>query len=112
MSARRRPSPFEKTPSRPAVPRSEYDAEVARLRWELLNAQQALRGAAFPLIVLFGGVDGAGKRETVHLLSEWMDPRWIVDRAFDEPSQDERERPPFWRYLARAAARADGSASS
>jgi polyphosphate kinase 2 (PPK2 family) len=34
----------------------------------------------------------------VHLLNEWMDPRWIVNRAFDEPSQDERERPHFWRY--------------
>jgi polyphosphate:AMP phosphotransferase len=98
MSARRRRSPFEKVPPRPPITKGEYDAEVARLRWELLNAQQALRSADFPVIVMFGGVDGAGKRETVHLLSEWMDPRWIVNRAFDEPSQDERERPPFWRY--------------
>ena len=97
-AARRARSPFEKLPSKPPVSKSEYDGEVARLRWELLNAQQALRGTAFPLIVLFGGVDGAGKSETVHLLNEWMDPRWMVNRAFDEPSEDERERPPFWRY--------------
>jgi polyphosphate:AMP phosphotransferase len=105
MSGRRRRSPFEKTPARPPVPKAQYDAEVARLRWELLNAQQVLRGAAFPLIVLFGGADGAGKRETVHLLNEWMDPRWIVNRAFDEPSQDERERPLFWRYWLALPAR-------
>ena len=54
--------------------------------------------APFPVVVLFGGVDGAGKSETVHLLNEWMDPRWIVNRAFEEPSPDERERPPFWRF--------------
>ncbi len=96
MSSRR--SPFDETPARSPVPKSEYDSEVAKLRWELLNAQQALRGAAFPLLVLFGGADGAGKREMVHLLNEWMDPRWIVNRAFDEPSEDERERPEFWRY--------------
>ena len=52
----------------------------------------------FPLIVLFGGVDGGGKTEGVQLLNEWMDPRGIVNRAFDDPSEDERERPPFWRY--------------
>jgi len=41
----------------------------------------------------------------VHLLNEWMDPRWIANRAFDEPSQDERERPPFWRYWLALPAR-------
>jgi AMP-polyphosphate phosphotransferase len=80
------------------VGKAEYDHEVARLRWELLNAQRALEGRPFPVIVLFGGVDGAGKTETIHLLNQWMDPRWLVNRAFDEPSQDERERPPFWRF--------------
>jgi AMP-polyphosphate phosphotransferase len=80
------------------VSKEEYESEVAKLRWELLDAQRTLERATFPLIVLFGGVDGAGKSETVHLLNEWMDPRWIVNRAFGEPSQDERERPPFWRF--------------
>ena len=35
---------------------------------------------------------------SVHLLNEWMDPRWLINRAFDEPSQDELERPRYWRY--------------
>jgi polyphosphate:AMP phosphotransferase len=43
-------------------------------------------------------VDGAGKGETVNLLNEWMDPRWIVTRAFGEPSDEERERPGQWRF--------------
>jgi AMP-polyphosphate phosphotransferase len=76
----------------------EYDTEVSRLRWQLLDAQRSLRHARFPALILFGGVDGAGKSETVHLLNEWMDPRWMINRAFDEPSQDELERPRFWRY--------------
>jgi len=80
------------------VSKEQYDSEVAKLRWELLDAQRRLEAAGLPVIVLFGGVDGAGKSETVHLLNEWMDPRWLVNRAFEEPSQDERERPPFWRY--------------
>ena len=80
------------------VAKEEYDAEVAKLRWELLDAQRMLSETRFPLIVLFGGVDGAGKTESVQLLNEWMDPRGIVNRAFDDPSEDERQRPPFWRY--------------
>jgi polyphosphate:AMP phosphotransferase len=80
------------------VSKADYDSEVAKLRWELLDAQRSLQQTTIPVIVLFGGVDGAGKSETVHLLNEWMDPRWLVNRAFEDASQDERERPPFWRY--------------
>ena len=50
------------------------------------------------MIVLFAGVDTAGKSETVNLLNEWMDPRWIITRGYTEPSSDERERPRLWRY--------------
>jgi polyphosphate:AMP phosphotransferase len=81
-----------------SVTKADYASEVSKLRWELLSAQRTLANKPFPLVVLFGGVDGAGKSETVHLLNEWMDPRWIVTRAFEDPSEDERERPPFWRF--------------
>ena len=81
-----------------AVAKADYGAEVSKLRVELLHMQRTLERHPVPLIVLFGGVDAAGKSETVHLLNEWMDPRWIVNRAFEAPSEDERERPPFWRF--------------
>ena len=41
--------------------KSDYKAQVPRLRSELLDAQQELRKAPFPVIVLFAGVDTAGK---------------------------------------------------
>jgi polyphosphate:AMP phosphotransferase len=78
--------------------KSDYKAQVPQLRSELLDAQQKLRQASFPVIVLFAGVDTAGKGETVNLLNEWMDPRWIVTRGYTDPSGDERERPRLWRY--------------
>jgi polyphosphate:AMP phosphotransferase len=78
--------------------KSDYKAQVPRLRSELLAAQQQLRQAPFPVIVLFAGVDTAGKGETVNLLNEWMDPRWIVTRGYTDPSGEERERPRLWRY--------------
>ena len=78
--------------------KAEYKAQVPHLRSELLDAQQALRAAPFPVIVLFAGVDTAGKGETVNLLNEWMDPRWIVTRGYTDPSSEELERPRLWRY--------------
>ncbi len=80
------------------VPKEEYKARILTLRTELLETQRQLTGARFPVIVVFAGVDGAGKGETVNLLNEWMDPRWIVTRAYEEPSDEERERPEYWRY--------------
>src|SRR5262245_5927366 len=81
-----------------AVPRDVYKARVPVLRSELLDVQQELIRARFPVLVLFAGVDGAGKGETVNLLNTWMDPRWIETRAYAQPSDEERERPEYWRY--------------
>ena len=80
------------------IPKETYKAQIPALRTELLGAQRQLTSARFPLIVVFAGVDGAGKGETVNLLIEWMDPRYIVTRAYEEPSIEESERPEFWRY--------------
>ena len=68
------------------------------LRSELLAVQQRLRAAPFPVIIVFGGVDGAGKSETINLLNEWMDPRWLSTRAYGSPSDEMAERPEYWRY--------------
>ncbi len=76
-----------------------YDKEVPKLREDLLNAQFDLaQKAKFPVIILIGGVDGAGKGETVNLLNAWMDPRHIHAHAMGEKSDEERDRPHMWRY--------------
>ena len=80
------------------ISKEEFKRRVPKLRMELLESQRQLTEARFPVIVVFAGVDGAGKGETVNLLNEWMDPRWIVTRAFGEPSDEESERPEYWRY--------------
>ena len=77
----------------------EYKRIEPKLRVDLLNAQYRLSQLGkFPVIVLISGVRGAGKGETVNLLNEWMDPRHIHTHAFDNPSDEESERPPMWRY--------------
>ncbi|TSA16160.1 MAG: polyphosphate:AMP phosphotransferase [Betaproteobacteria bacterium] len=76
-----------------------YARQEPKLRAALLNAQFDLAQAKkFPLLIVIGGVDGAGKGETVNLLNEWMDPRHIQTRAFGEASDEEAERPRMWRF--------------
>jgi polyphosphate:AMP phosphotransferase len=81
------------------IDKETYDREVPNLREDLLNAQYDLsQQRRFPVIIVVGGVDGAGKSETVNLLNEWMDPRHIQTHAFPDPSDEERERPYMWRF--------------
>jgi len=81
------------------VSKVEFREREPLLRQELLEVQQQLREAGrFPVIILFAGVDGAGKGDTVNVLNEWMDPRWLLTTAYDNPSDEERERPEYWRF--------------
>jgi polyphosphate:AMP phosphotransferase len=90
---------FESAELGHAITKQTYARQVPKLRESLLDAQYDLfQDGRFPVIVLIGGMDGAGKGETVNLLNEWMDPRHIRTVAFGQPSDEERERPPMWRY--------------
>lgn len=81
------------------ISKDEYAKEEPLLRAALLEAQyELLNRAAFPVIILINGVDGAGKGETVNLFNEWMDPRHIHTTAFGEATDEERERPEMWRF--------------
>jgi len=81
------------------ISKDAYKREEPKLREALLNLQFELaERRGFPVILLVGGVDGAGKGETVNLLNEWMDPRSIATNAMPAPSDEERERPAMWRF--------------
>jgi AMP-polyphosphate phosphotransferase len=81
------------------IPKKEFKEKAPLLRQDLLDVQQQLlQLKKFPVIIVFAGVNGAGKGETVNLLNEWMDPRWLITRAYDKPSTEEKERPEFWRF--------------
>ena len=81
------------------IDKDTYDREVASLRAALLNAQLDLANQAkFPVIIVLGGVDGAGRGETVNLLNEWMDPRYLQTHGMGEPSDEELDRPMMWRF--------------
>lgn len=78
--------------------KEDYEAAVGELRTSLLKVQAELASAKFPVIVLINGADGAGKSETLNILNEWFDARYLRTEAYQAPSEAERERPEFWRY--------------
>jgi AMP-polyphosphate phosphotransferase len=81
------------------VEKTVYDKQEPGLRDALLKAQaELLLQKRFPVVIIIGGVDGAGKGETVNVLTEWMDPRHIATHALADPTDEERARPEFWRY--------------
>ncbi|MES2297696.1 MAG: polyphosphate:AMP phosphotransferase [Pseudomonadota bacterium] len=81
------------------VSKAAYKAAVLELRTALLVAQNALLEARrTPVVVLISGHDGAGKGETINVLYEWLDPRFLSTLAFSTPSDEESERPSMWRY--------------
>lgn len=81
------------------IGKSEYREARAALRPALLDTQFELRELGkFSVVILINGIDGAGKGETVNLLTTWMDPRHIEAWAFDAPATEETERPRMWRY--------------
>ncbi|MDP2785286.1 MAG: polyphosphate:AMP phosphotransferase [Sulfurimicrobium sp.] len=81
------------------IDKATYDKEVPLLREALLDTQLDLaQSGKFPVIVLLGGVDGAGRGETVNLLNEWMDPRHVQSHGMGEPSDEELDRPMMWRF--------------
>jgi polyphosphate:AMP phosphotransferase len=87
------------------VGKKEFEKAVLPLRTRLLKAQLALREAKFPVIVIVSGVETAGKSEVVNRLTEWLDTRGVQTVAFWDESDEERERPPHWRFWRRLPGR-------
>lgn len=80
------------------ISKETYNAALPKLRAELLEAHLALRKTNISVVVIVSGADGAGKGEVVHRLNEWLDPRGVETQAFWKKSDEERERPPYWRF--------------
>lgn len=80
------------------VSKQEFEAEVPALRQELVELQYELKERDFAVLVHLVGTDVYGCEEVYDRLHEWMDARYLRSEAFDLASEEERERPLFWRY--------------
>src|SRR5581483_1520923 len=80
------------------MPKKEYEARLPAVRARLVQMQVALQSANFPVLLVVAGDEASGKGEVVNILNGWLDPRGVETFAFHQPTDEERERPPMWRY--------------
>lgn len=81
-----------------SLDKKTFNELLPPLRTRLLDIQAALRETRMPVIVIVSGVEGAGKPKVVNRLNEWLDTRGIQTHAFWDESDEERERPRYWRF--------------
>jgi len=81
-----------------SVSKSDFKAQRDELRTQLLEAQRELKDSHIPVIVIISGVEAAGKGEVVNRLNEWLDTRGMQTFAFWDFSDEEQERPRYWRF--------------
>jgi polyphosphate:AMP phosphotransferase len=78
--------------------KEDYNEQQPFLRTGVLTVQYELRDADFPVILVIAGIDRLGCAQLMNLLHEWMDARYLEGNVFEAPSDEELERPQFWRY--------------
>lgn len=78
--------------------KKDYEVRVPELRAALVQMQVQLKSAPFPVLLVIAGEEASGKGEVVNILNAWLDPRGVETFSFHEPTDEERERPPLWRY--------------
>lgn len=93
---------FESAELEHSISDKDYKNQEPVLREALLNAQFDLAEAKDrSVLIIVGGVEGAGKGETINLLSSWLDPRQLEVHAITDPSDEERARPEYYRHFRR-----------
>ncbi|MEN8175592.1 MAG: polyphosphate:AMP phosphotransferase [Pseudomonadota bacterium] len=80
------------------VSKDVFQKSEPDLRTRLLAAQRSLREQGVTTLVLVAGMEGAGKGDVVNRLKEWLDARGVQVQAFWDETEEEKERPRFWRF--------------
>jgi len=89
---------FEKAEMGKKLSKADYQKIEPELRTELLNTQLQIVRENIPVVIILAGLDFAGKGDFINQLSEWLDQRHILFPTFWTPSDEEQERPPYWKY--------------
>lgn len=96
---------FEEAELGQKISKRDFAEREPALHSALQQAQRDIAKAGIPVIVVVSGVEGAGKGEVVTRLHRWMDARGLETHAYWDETDDERQRPHFWRYWRTLPAR-------
>ena len=85
--------------------RATFVARERELRTRLMNGQRALAEAGLPLVSVLAGGEGAGRGQTLNFLLDWFDSRGVETHAMGPATEEERERPGYYRFWRRLPAK-------
>jgi AMP-polyphosphate phosphotransferase len=89
---------FETAELNQKLDKKAYKKQLPALRAQLLQAQFALSQTNTSVIIIISGIDVAGRGNVVNALNEWLDTRGLETIALDSLTDEERERPYYWRF--------------
>ena len=79
--------------------REFYEEELIKLQIELVKLQNYIKDKNLRLMVLFEGIDAAGKGGTIKRITEHLNPRGARVVALNKPSDIEKTQWYFQRYV-------------
>lgn len=86
-------------PYKTKISSSEYNQKKTELQIELLKAQNWVKDTKQRIVVVFEGVDAAGKGGTIKRFTEHLNPRGTRVVALEKPNARERNSWYFQRYI-------------
>ena len=90
---------FESAEIQHDIDKASFEERLPQLRTDILNAQfEVLEARDFPVILVFGGMEGTGVIDALTTAYTILDARHVIASAFDKPTGEEMERPRMWRY--------------
>lgn len=89
------------------VSKQEFRDQEPALHTALLQAQRALIDAGVPVLLMVSGMEGTGRGALLNRLHKWLDTRDLRTEAFWDETDEERERPFYWRFWRRLPARGE-----
>lgn len=78
--------------------KEEYKAALTDLDLRLSELQRGLHTAGVSVLVVFEGWEAAGKGMAIARLLQPLDPRGFKVHTIGPPTEEERMRPPMWRF--------------
>lgn len=90
--------PLEKLDLTQTITDEEYDEQLKKLQREVSDMVYKYYNAEIPTVLVFEGVDAAGKDGAIERLIRYVDPRLKKIHAISAPDQGELARNYLWRF--------------
>src|ERR1035437_8879476 len=82
----------------------KYEKEILEIQLKLVLAQQKMRAAGLPLVIMYEGWDASGKGGSIMRITQKLDPRGYRVWPVGVPNEIEREHHYLWRFWTRPPA--------